>query len=255
MEDILHGQDFVRVMVKILLIKVLGALLVFWWILIGSAGYFRLGYNAIGVFFEKFNALLCLDPQVFNWFYHCVKDLKLKFHVCNLNESIYWSVNNFIEATTFPGLLLDVIKLGCDVILQSKTGYGVEHPMHHDLHDARHLSWTDAMFEVLEDESKHILHLYIDHAFRDWTSRVKYPIVDEAVHVMRHLVEKLVVAYQLQLVRVEHEVIKHLEMFPSEITTAYRDASGNDNKGSHEDIHFLGKVLAITFNQISDICH
>lgn len=51
------------------------------------------------------------------------------------------------------------------------------------------------MFEVFKDESKNILDLYIDHAFRDWTSRVKYPIVNEAIHIVSHLVEELVVAY------------------------------------------------------------
>lgn len=44
-------------------------------------------------------------------------------------------------------------------------------------------------------------------------------------------------------------------MLPSQVTAAYRDASCNDDKCSHEDIHFLGKVLAITLNQVSDISH
>jgi hypothetical protein len=127
--------------------------------------------------------------------------------------------------------------------------------MHHYLHDACHLTLTDAMLEVLKDECKDILHLNIDHTFRYWTSRVKYSIVDEAFHIMRHLFEKLVVVYQLQLVRVEHKVVKHLEMFPSEVTAAYRDGSSNDNKSSHKNINFLRQILAITFNQVSNICH
>lgn len=52
-------------LVKILLFGDLSALLVFWRVLIGSVGYFRRGNNAVGVFLEKFDALLCLDPEVF----------------------------------------------------------------------------------------------------------------------------------------------------------------------------------------------